>query len=123
LFLIDTAHNVCRWPGFKLVTITVRNEVVIWEIGAQGFLESESIRSIGVFLTEVKRQFYAVTGMKWQPRYALSDDSAAEEGAIYKTFAPNMDESIIETNGMLEAFGGLIMGEMELSVLKLGEHT
>ena len=91
LTLVDSTHktNQLEW---KLFTLMVRDAYACWRPVAHAFLSNEFGELIAEFLLVIKRW-----APNWSIRYALSDDSAAEQKAFRL------------------AFPGLAAGETEVS--------
>ena len=79
LTLMDATHdmNGLRW---YLFTAMVRDEINCWHPSAHMLCDAQDSNIISRFLLKLKHWCY------WQPRYFLTDDSAAEQLAVKKAF-------------------------------------
>ncbi|MCJ1345134.1 hypothetical protein MMC31_003339 [Peltigera leucophlebia] len=83
LTLMDATHNTNRLH-WKLFTVMIRHEYGNWIPGAHMLCEHEDGDIIAAFLATLRRWCGGEGG--WQPRYFVTDDSAAEQRAVGLAF-------------------------------------
>ncbi|RPA83468.1 hypothetical protein BJ508DRAFT_304679 [Ascobolus immersus RN42] len=81
LTLMDSTHDT-NVHGFNLFTFMIRDSYGTWIPGAHVLLESESGELIAKSISVIR----GWTGDQWQPRYFLTDDSAAEQLGVKLAF-------------------------------------
>jgi hypothetical protein len=100
LTLMNSTHNTnhLKW---KLFTVMIRDEYASWIPAAHMLASNEDGDIIAAFLRQLKQW----CRQRWNLRYIITDDSAAEQRAV------NL------------AFQGLIAGEMEISHFLCRTHS
>lgn len=101
---MDATHdtNHLKW---YLSTFMVRDEHKSWIPAAFFLYDRQDARIISESLLHIKGWTSLYCQRRWQPRYFLTDDSAAEQAAVQR------------------AFPGLIAGEMEVDHLLCVVHS
>ena len=73
--LMDSTHNTTRYD-WRVFTLYIRDKFGSWDVDAHFYVSHEDIITIAEALQTVRR-----FGSKWEPRYILCDNSAAESAA------------------------------------------
>jgi len=96
---MDLTYNTNQW-GWHLFTLYIRDSYACWDVGGHFFLAGEDSKAVSKGLQAIRQ---LVPG--WQPRYML------------------IDQSGIESNGIMDVFPGLTNGEQECSVIWCTVHV
>lgn len=99
LVLMDSTHNTNKW-GWQLFTLYLRDGHGCWDVGGHFFLAGENSTSVAKGLRAIREMV-----PEWQPRHML------------------IDQSSVESNGIMEAFPGLEHGEQQCSILWCSVHV
>ncbi|KAJ3401027.1 hypothetical protein HDV05_000704, partial [Chytridiales sp. JEL 0842] len=128
---VQSAIQFLEAKGYKVK----HSHNAVWQIGAHGYIQSESIAAITHVLKTVGLFVLDAVGRMWIPRFMLTDDSSAEEGAIDDAFNEIMNDTTataelrlrrreeVETRGISSAFAGINGESNPTTVLKCVVHT
>lgn len=96
---MDSTYNTNQW-GWHLFTLYIRDSYGCWDVGGHFFLAGEDSKAVSKGLQAIRQLVPA-----WQPRYML------------------IDQSGIESNGIMDVFRGLENGEQECNVIWCTVHV